>query len=484
MSQPRLSVAICGAGIGGLITALALAKYDDVDVTVYESASRLAEVGAGIAFWPRPREILQRLGLEKELLRISGADGDPNEETSYVLRKSDQVDGYEFYKIRTGGQLRMHRADFQTVLTGQLKKAVVLSKRLVSYEDASSSAAISGDRENGPESPTVLLHFADGTTATCDVLIGADGLKSCVRSVMVERLAKEVEAEAKATPTDTSVTPKARADDIRARGQLTWSGFVAYRVIIPADQLRTRSPGHSLLSSPMMYCGKNAIAFGNTIKNGTALNVIFFTADFSQEHGEHPGEWVRKADKSEFAGMFKGWEPEVEAMLDCVGDSALRWAVHTTHSAGLLTYAHGRVALLGDAAHAMTSFQGSGAGQATEDAWILAHVLGDPRTTRGTISTALQAYNTVRRPFSLNVQENSRVNGHLVALDYNALGGNILDEEGLGIRGGDYDALDDTTVRRVLPKLGAQIQSDWEWAWTTSIDNQVEEALKLLGQDE
>ncbi|KAL1714947.1 hypothetical protein EV715DRAFT_180355, partial [Schizophyllum commune] len=58
-----------GAGIGGLVAALCLARYPDINVTVYEGASRLAEVGAGIGFWPRPRDILKRLGLEEELMK-------------------------------------------------------------------------------------------------------------------------------------------------------------------------------------------------------------------------------------------------------------------------------------------------------------------------------------------------------------------------------------------------------------------------------
>ena len=58
---------------------------------------------------------------------------------------------------------------------------------------------------------------------------------------------------------------------------------------------------------------------GYSIQNGACLNVIFFTFDPAQEHGVHPGEWMRKAAKAEFAGAFGGWEPEVQAMLDVSG---------------------------------------------------------------------------------------------------------------------------------------------------------------------
>ena len=58
---------------------------------------------------------------------------------------------------------------------------------------------------------------------------------------------------------------------------------------------------------------------GYSIQNGACLNVIFFTFDPAQEHGVHPGEWMRKAAKAEFASAFEGWEPEVQAMLDVSG---------------------------------------------------------------------------------------------------------------------------------------------------------------------
>ncbi|KAL1671590.1 hypothetical protein EV122DRAFT_256412, partial [Schizophyllum commune] len=291
------------------------------DVTVYEGASRLAEVGAGVRFWPN---------------------------TKFSCRKSDQAEDYHFYTIQA----------------------------------------------------------KDGTVATCDVLVGADGLKSRVRVGMMERLVSEATRQA-AGPAGAEgeveravaaggredaragscegrpAGTEAEAEALAAAAQPVWSGLVAYRMLISTDKLRERAPEHSLLSNPMLYFGKNAVRIdgdsfpsttakgelqcivGYSIQNGACLNVIFFTFDPAQEHGVHPGEWMRKAAKAEFAGAFEGWEPEVQAMLDCV-DGALRWAVHTTKPPGLPTFVHGRTALLGDAAHSMTPFQGSGAGQAVE----------------------------------------------------------------------------------------------------------------------
>ncbi|KAL1713889.1 hypothetical protein EV715DRAFT_276969 [Schizophyllum commune] len=461
MGRPRLCVAICGAGIGGLVAALCLARYPDIDVTVYEGSSRLAEVGAGIGFWPRPREILKRLGLEKELLERLCVEAREEEDTKFIGRKSDQAEGYHFYTIQAKGrQLRVHRADFQTVLVARLKKLgrdnVVCSKRLSSYSDASSSFDAPSPIFSSSSSSYIASY---GTVATCDVLIGADGLKSRVRVGMMERLVSEATRQA-AGPAGA----EGEAEALAAAAQPAWSGFVAYRVLISADKLRERAPEHSLLSNPMLYFGKDACIVGYSIQNGTCLNVIFFTFDPAQEHGVHPGEWMRKAVKAEFAGEFDGWEPEVQAMLDCV-DGALRWAVHTTKPPGLPTFVHGRTALIGDAAHSMTPFQGSGAGQAVEDAWLLAHLLGDPSVTRDTIPEALRLYDAARRPVAQDVQERSRVNGHLLALNY---------------RGIDFDALQGEAQRAALIELGEQMQRDWEWAWSTSTDGMVHNSLEIL----
>ncbi|KAI5823248.1 FAD/NAD(P)-binding domain-containing protein [Schizophyllum commune Tattone D] len=507
MGRCRLCVAICGAGLGGLVAALCLARYLDIDITVYEGASRLAEVGAGIGFLLTvagltrfgPREIFERLGLEEELMERSCVEAGEEEDTKFICRKSDQAEGYHFYTIQAKGrQLRVHRADFQTVLVARLKKLgrdnVVCSKRLSSYSDASSSFDAPSPTFSGssssciascttpssprpskttdssasfhapfpptspssssdfsapstipspfpstldrPDDPPIHLHFEDGAVATCDVLIGADGLKSRGRIGMMERLVSEATRQA-AGPAGAEgrlAGTEAEAEALTAAAQPVWSGFVAYRVLISADKLRERAPEHSLLSNPMLHFGKSAVEFqcivGYSIQNGACFNVIFFTFDPAQERGVHPGEWMRKAAKAEFAGAFKRWEPEVQAMLDCV-DGALRWAVHTTKPPGLPTFVHGRTALLGDA-----------------DAWLLAHLLGDPSVTRDTIPEALRVYDAARRPVAQDVQERSRVNGHLLALNY---------------RGIDFDALQGEAQRAALIELGEQMQRDWEW---------------------
>ncbi|KAL1713646.1 hypothetical protein EV715DRAFT_277172 [Schizophyllum commune] len=463
MGRLRMRVAICGAEIGGFVAALCLPRHTAIDATVYEGASRLAEVGAGIGLWLRPREILERLGLEEELMERSCVEAEEEEDTEFISRKSDQVEGYHFSIIQAKGE-SLSTSTPSTLLILLSRDNVVCSKRLASYTDAASLLdAPSSTFPGSSSSPTSLSscepsfsasnfssfssnnapprsmhlpslqarldlatspsnddhpiqpHFEDGTVATCDVLIGADGLKSRVRVGMMERLVSEATRQIEAED--------AWVDALAAAAQPVWSGFVAYRVLSSADKLRERASEHSFLSNSMLYFGKNA--------NGACLNMIFFTFDPAQEHDMH--SWMRKAAMAEFAGAFEGGsrsgvEDEANARQQCV-DGALRWAVHTTKPPGLPTFVHGRTALMGDAAHSMTPFQGSGAGQAVEDAWLLAHLLGDPSVTPDTIPDALRVYDAARRPVAQDVQERSRVNGHLLALNYRGIDFNALQGE-------------------------------------------------------
>jgi salicylate hydroxylase len=128
----------------------------------------------------------------------------------------------------------------------------------------------------------------------------------------------------------------------------------------------------------------------------------------------------------------------------------------------------------------MTPHQGSGAGQAIEvrfamvwfakssenhfkDAYLLATVLGHTATTKDTLGRALHIYDTIRRPAALQVMEKSRLNGHYFTF-----------------YGLDLDGLDPEKQLFRLQKLGNTVAKNWEWAWTTSIDESLDAALRML----
>lgn len=115
-----------------------------------------------------------------------------------------------------------HRSKFQNTIIKHLSPTCTshFNKRLIYYDD--------------PVSGPILLHFKDGTTAECDVLIGADGLKSPVRIMMLSNLAKEGKI----------------SQDVAAEQNPVWSGTVAYRSLISKERLKAKAPGHRVLTRP------------------------------------------------------------------------------------------------------------------------------------------------------------------------------------------------------------------------------------------
>ena len=148
------------------------------------------------------------------------------------------------------------------------------------------------------------------------------------------------------------------------------------------------------------------------------------------------------------------------------------WSINTLQ--GIPTSVHDRVALAGDAAHAMTPHLGSGAGQGIEDAYILAVLLSHPLTTLEALPEVLKIYETVRLPHGNMVQRLSRLNGKLYEFAdprFADLGDKIQIAEG-GQLGEDYE--------KRLKELGDEIVKSWDWAWTTNIDDDKERAVGLL----
>ncbi|WP_327583706.1 FAD-dependent monooxygenase [Nonomuraea sp. NBC_00507] len=345
----NLRIAILGGGIGGL-AAGAFLRREGISATIYEQASQLKEVGAGLVVAPNAARLLRRLGVLDDFLR-------------HAVRLEI---GWEFRRWQDGTVLSAedlaaaceqlygehtytaHRADLLHVLRSAVPDSGIrLGKRCVDLTT------------RGDGRP--VLRFADGEIVEPDVVIGADGIHSVVRSTIAES------------------SPAA------------YSGICAFRALVPSE----RAPAFSRRNAQTLWIGPGHHLVHYPVSAGRFVNLVAFAPA-----GDDAVEsWTATATVEEFLAEFEGWDPRLTELIQAGGTPG-RWAL--LDRAPLRRWSKGAVTLLGDAAHPMFPFFGQGAAQAIEDAAVLARCLaGEP----GDPSQALRRYETLRIPRTRRLQE-------------------------------------------------------------------------------
>lgn len=315
-----MKVAIAGAGIGGLTCALALQR-DGHQVTVYESAPEITPVGAGIWLAPNGQEVLRRL--DPAVLKDVQAGGRLMDQAVIVDWKgrtlsrisSEAFEGrYANPRILAITRSRLHRVLHAALQPG----TVALGRRLTGYADSGSA---------------VGLEFHDRGSATADILIGADGIHSAVRTQMLGELSP------------------------RYSGQTCWRSLTGFRLPDPWAGMGTEIWG----DEPGLRAGFSAVSDDEVYLYLTALS--------------DPGITLAPAaEKSEALRKAAGFPRIVRDILERTqAERLIRSDLVDLPPLG--RYVCGRVALLGDAAHATTPNLGQGANQAMESALVLARCL-------------------------------------------------------------------------------------------------------------
>jgi 2-polyprenyl-6-methoxyphenol hydroxylase-like FAD-dependent oxidoreductase len=353
-------VAIIGGGIGGLTAAIALLRAG-LDVSVYEAAGELREIGAGVALHANAMRVLRFIGVEHEVRKIAG-------KTDYAVTK-DGITGRLISQTSRARQAELHgiepatvhRADLLDVLAAALPPDIArLGKRCVSAESGPGSAG------TGP----AVARFADGTEVEADVIIGADGIHSAVRTALFGPDAPR------------------------------FTGKICYRSVIPAAKVRA-SALTDVAADNGQWLGPHGTIVLYPLRGEELVNVVNHYDDDSYRHES----WVTECSRDEVLQRYAGWHESLLRLFEA-GDTWYKWALYDRDP--IPRWTKGRVTLLGDAAHPMLPYLGQGACQALEDAAVLANALAaspaDP-------VAALATYERIRRPRASQVVLTARARG-------------------------------------------------------------------------
>ena len=326
----NLNIAIVGAGMGGLTTAAALKTFG-FDVTVYEQASELGEIGAGLSLPPNSTRVLEHLGLGESLAQF----GNIPERTIVKHYKTGEVllnRPRERYFEKYGCNYYFtHRADVHDLLVNLVKKndpdCIRVGHAVVDISD---------------EGSQVEIRFANGTAASADILIGCDGIHSVVRDKLFE-------------PEPPYFTNQ-----------------VAYRSLVPWGTLEGNPHVdlESMKDSAVMTVGPDHWINLYPARRNEMLNSV---AIVKTSKWEAEG-WVNHADIAEILDEFGEFHDEVQTVLSMIPpETSYKWGMFVRKP--LSVWSSGRVSLLGDAAHGMLNFLGQGAAMAIEDAMVLARCI-------------------------------------------------------------------------------------------------------------
>ncbi|HWK64980.1 MAG TPA: FAD-dependent monooxygenase [Rhizobiaceae bacterium] len=391
-------IIVAGAGIAGLTAALALAA-EGFAVDIYERAPRLEEAGAGLQLSPNATRILAALGVLDKLLP------DAVEPTAVVLRDArtlSEVARVPLDKARERWRapyLVAHRADLQSAL---LSHALGNDRiRLVTNAEVTHIAI---------EPDGVAVSVRQGSRseqATGALLVAADGVWSSMRAL--------------------------------TGGKSSFSGAVAWRTTLqadsPAGEAFARIAPANIVTA-FMHPSAHLIAY--PIRGGRSINLVALTRNTALDRVASP-----RADPDQLAYSLRGTASQIAGLPRHAGPWTL-WPLHTAKAGSWRS--GGRLALIGDAAHAMTPFAAQGAAMAIEDAAVLAKLVA---SMPDDLPQALERYETLRRPRIAKVARRGALNN----FTWHASG---------------PIALARNLVLKTLPPERLASDLDWLYGWSVS----------------
>ncbi|MGK7944753.1 MAG: FAD-dependent monooxygenase [Microcystaceae cyanobacterium] len=344
------NIAIIGSGIGGLTLGCALSQRG-IEYQLYEQADSFEALGYGIQVSPNVVRVLQELGLETPLKKISHLC------QGFELRSfsSDQV--LAQWKLNSPvPYYQCRRADLHQLLFDALpdQNKIRFSHHLSSFQS---------------DGKSLTLNFAQQSSVTANALIAADGVRSKIRKTLF------------------------------SNSQVKYAGYTAFRAILPF-----KDDYNYLLGKGVVWMGEDhhVVVYPNGSEK-TWINVVLVLKNKTwNEEG-----WSILADKETVVKSFTNQSYLLNEILKDIIASpqpCLQWGLFIHEP--LPYWSKGNITLLGDAAHPMLPFQAQGAAMAIEDAYILAGYIAQEKE----IETAFMKYQKARLQRTAKVQQVSRKN--------------------------------------------------------------------------
>jgi len=347
----NLKITIIGAGIGGLTAGIAL-RQAGYEVEIYDRVKELRPTGAGISLWSNGVKVLNRLGLGENMAQIGGLM-DRMEYRSVTGELLNDIDLMPLVEEVGQRPYPVARADLQNMLRSAFPGEVKLNSKCIGVEE----------NETG-----VTAFFEDGHQTTSDLLIAADGIRSILRKYVL----------------DEDVEPQ-------YAGYVNWNGLVSASEDLAPNNTWVIYVGEHKRASLMPVAGDRFYFFLDVpLPKGTPANPENYQA--------------------ELKGHFQGWADSVQKLIERIDPfKTARPEIHDLGSLDRLV--RGKVALLGDSAHATCPDLGQGGCQAMEDAFVLTQYL---MTTNLGVEYALKRYEMERKERTSTVVEKARKRAEMI----------------------------------------------------------------------
>jgi 6-hydroxynicotinate 3-monooxygenase len=350
----KLSIAIIGAGMGGLATAAALHRAG-IKADVYEQASRFTRLGAGIQIGCNAMKVLRGLGLESVMRAQSFYPRSwNNKEYDTGEIRFDMIFGEAAEERYGAPYLLGHRGDLHSALASAVPE-----------ENVHLNHKLTGFTQNADRS--VSLTFANGNTITADGVISSDGVHSMVK------------------------------EQLFGKDEPNFTGRIAYRTVFPASLL-----GGYEIDDCTKWWGPDRHIVIYYVKPDRS-EVYFVTSQ--PEPNFTVESWSAMGDVNELRNAFSAFHPQVRHVLASC-PSVHKWALVDRDP--LDHWSEGNITLLGDACHPMTPYMAQGAAMAMEDGVVLSRCLAG--VDRDGVSEAFARFEATRKPRTSRVQLSSRTN--------------------------------------------------------------------------